>query len=115
VAKRAGRQQYTILIEQAPGHGITGINILGNRMIHEANGGNDLDLATPDIGFLHDPAHTTEVVGVRMRVNDCNNRSFAKLLVNKVQRCLGSLLGRERIEDDPTGFALDETDTSYRP
>ena len=44
-----GRKQHTVLKEHSPVHGITGIHVLGNRMIHESIRGDDLDLAADDV------------------------------------------------------------------
>ena len=46
------------------GHGGAGKDVLGDRVLHEALGRNDLDLAGVDLLLSDDPLHATEVVAV---------------------------------------------------
>ena len=45
-----------------------------------------------------------------MGVHDPDDRALAQLVVDEVERGAGRFLGRQRVEDDPAGLALDEGD-----
>ena len=69
IAMRACGQQQAVLIEQPPVHRVAGIDVLGNREIHEVDGSDDWDLAGPHIRFVDDAAHATPVVAMRVRID----------------------------------------------
>ena len=66
MAKGAARQKDAVLEEHPAVHGIAGVDILGNRVFHEADRGNDRHLAAFHVRLVHHAAHPTEVVGMRM-------------------------------------------------
>ena len=110
VAERVARQQHGVGILRAPRHRVAGEHVLLDCSLHEAFGRDHLDLAADDIGFVHDAAHAAEVVHVRVRVHDPENRTRAQLVVDQFERRPRRFPCRQRIEDDPTSIALDEAD-----
>ena len=110
VTERAGRQQHAVLVEQPPVHGVAGVDVLRHGVIHEANRGDDLDLAAAHVGLVHHAAHAAEVIGVGVRVDHRDHGALAELLVDELERRRGGLLRGQRIEHDPAGVALDEAD-----
>jgi len=112
MAVRAARQQHAVLVEHAPGHSVSGVDVFGDCVIHEANRGNDLDLAALHIRLIDDATDAAEVVTVRMGVDHRNNRTFANLFIDEFQGRSGRFLGSQRVEDDPAGVPLDEANVS---
>ena len=102
------RQQHGVLVLRAPRHGIAGENVLRDCGIQEAFRCDHLHLAALHVSFVHHAAHAAEVVDVGMGVDDAHDRTLAELLVDEFERRPGGFLGRQRIEDDPAGIALDE-------
>ena len=112
MAKRAARQQYAILVEHATRHGIAGVNVLGHRMIHEADRSNNRHLAAAYISFVYDAAHAAEMICMGVGIYHSGYRAFAELFIDKLQ-CRGSrFLGSQRVEYDPAGFTLDKAAVS---
>ena len=106
----AGRQENAVLVEQPPTHGVAGVDVLGDRVLHEIARRDDLHLARPHVRLVHDAAHTAEVVAVGVRVDYRYDGQLTQMLVDE-------LLGRPRrfqggcgVEDDPAGLTPDEGD-----
>ena len=110
VAERVARQQYRVLVLRAARHGVAGEHVLGDRRLHEALRRDHLDLAADDVGFVHHAAHAAEVIDVGMRIDDADNRPLAEFFVDELECRAGGFLGRQRVEHDPAGIALDEGD-----
>ena len=110
MAERAARQQYAVLEEHPPGHGIAGIHVLGHRMFHKAGRRDQRDFAAAHVGLLHHAANTAEVVAMGVGNHYGHHRTLTELLVDKVQRRLGGFLGGQHVKDDPAGVALDKAD-----
>ena len=60
----AGRQQYAILKEGSSAHGVTRVDGLSDREVHEIARGNDFDLAGRNVGFVDDAAHASVMIDV---------------------------------------------------
>ena len=79
-------------------------------MFHEAGRRYDWHLAALYISLVDNTAHATEVIEVRVRVDDGNYRTFAEFSVNQLQRGSGGLFACQRVEHNPASVAFDETD-----
>ena len=64
------RQQHTVLEEEPAVHGVAGEHVLGDRVLEEALGRQDLNLARTDIGRVHHAVDAAEVVRVKMAHQD---------------------------------------------
>ena len=74
ITMRAGRKQKAVLVEQPPVHRVAGIDIFGNREIHEVDGRDDRDLPGSHVRFIDDAAHAAPVVAVCMRIDHRRDR-----------------------------------------
>ncbi|MNR29009.1 hypothetical protein D3C85_1463660 [compost metagenome] len=68
----------------------------------------DLDLARPDIGLVHDAAHPAIMVDVRMAVDHRDDWALPQVLADKIECSLGCFRGNQGIQHDPTRVALHE-------
>ena len=108
---RTGGQQEAVLVEQPPVHGVAGIDVLGNRVLHEVDGSDDGDLPGPHIRFVDDAAHAAPVVGMRVRIDHGRDRqALADVLLEQLPRRADRFRGHQRVEHDPAGLAPDEGD-----
>jgi len=65
----AGGQQEAVLVKQPTVHGVAGVDVLGDRVLHEVAGRNHLDPARCNVGLVDDPPHTTPVVAMGVRID----------------------------------------------
>ena len=108
---RTGGQQEAILVEQPPVHGVAGIDVLGNREVHEVDGSDDRDLPGPHIRFVDDAAHAAPVVAVGVGIDHRRDgKAFADVLLEQLPRRANHFRGHQRVKDDPAGLAPDEGD-----
>ncbi len=110
MSKGTARQQYAVLEKQPAAHRIAGIDVFRYRMVHKADRSDDLDLTTSNVGFVHHPSHTAEVIGMGVGVDHRHHRALTEFLVDEVERRFGGLFRGQRIEDDPAGLAFDKAD-----
>ena len=111
VTVRTGGQQQAVLVKQPPVHGVAGIDVLGDRVLHEVAGGDDGDLPGSHIRFLDDAAHAAPVVGMRVRVDHGRDRqALADVLLEQLPRRANHFRGHQRVDHDPAGLAPDEGD-----
>ena len=111
ISVRSGWQQQAVLIEQPPVHGVAGVDVLGDREIHEVDGCDDGDLARPHVRLVHDGAHAAPVVSMRVRIDDGRDgKAFADVLLEQLPGRTNRFGGDQWIEDDPAGLAPDEGD-----
>ena len=110
VAVGAARQQDAVLEEQAPVHGIAGVDVLRHRVLQESHGRDDRYPAASDIGLVDHTACTAEMITVRMRVDHRDDRPLAELLVDERKGSSGRLLRRQRVDDDPARIAFDDAE-----
>ncbi len=104
-----GGKQEAILIEQSPVHGVTGVDVFGNRVVHEVDGSDDGDLPRPHIRFVDDAAHAAPVVAMGVRIDHGRDRqALANVLLEQLPRCANDFLGYQRVKNDPAGLAPDE-------
>src|SRR5210317_1825964 len=96
MAERATRQKHTVLIEKASRHSVAGINILGHSVIHEPYRGDDLDFAAHYVCLISHATDASEVIGMRVRVDDRDHRALSEFLVDELQGSSSCLFGRER-------------------
>ena len=85
IAMRAGGQQQAILVEQPPVHRVAGIDVLGDREIHEVDGRDDRDLARPHVRFVDDAAHAAPVIAMRVGIDHRRDRqALADVLLEQL-------------------------------
>ncbi|MNQ48931.1 hypothetical protein D3C85_628190 [compost metagenome] len=101
-------QQAAELELRAAAHGVAGVDVLAHHVFHEPGGGEHLDLAGLDVGFVDDPAHATEVVDVGVAVDHRHHRFVRTVLVVQVQRRLGGFGHGQRVDDDQPVVAFDD-------
>ncbi|MBE1460502.1 hypothetical protein H4W79_004716 [Nocardiopsis terrae] len=77
-------------------------------MFHEVLRRHDRDPAGGDVGLVHDPEHSAEVVQVRVGVDDGGDRPVGAVLAVQRQAGCGDLLGHQRVDDDDALAPLDE-------
>ncbi|MCY1522326.1 hypothetical protein D9M68_571750 [compost metagenome] len=106
----ATRQHRAVLKEHPPDHRIAGVHVLGDGVLHETYGRDDRDLAALHVLYVHYAMRPTEVITMGVRVDDCDHRTGAERCIDEIERGLGRFLGRQRIEDDPSGITFDEGD-----
>ncbi len=98
--------------EQAPVHRVAGIDILGNREIHEVIRSDDRNLPGPHIRFVDNTANATPVVAMRMRINHGRNRqALDRHAAETTSRQRARVpWTHQRIEHDPAGLAANKGD-----
>ncbi|MNS53590.1 hypothetical protein D3C72_863490 [compost metagenome] len=101
-------QQAAELELRAAAHGVAGVDVLAHHVFHEPGGGEHLDLAGLDVGFVDDPAHATEVVDVGVAVDHRHHRFARTVLVVQVQCRLGGFGHGQRVDDDQPVVAFDD-------
>ena len=85
VAVGADGQQQAVLVEQPPVHGVAGVDVLGDRVLHEVARGDDLDLAGAHVRLVDDAAHAAPVVAVGVRVDHRRDRqALADVLLEQL-------------------------------
>ena len=111
IAMRAGRQQQAVLVEQPPVHGVAGIDVLGDREVHEVDGRDDGNLPRPHVRFIDDAAHAAPMVAMGVGIDHGRDgQALADMLLEQFPRGAHRLRGHQRVEDDPAGLAPDEGD-----
>ena len=82
-----GGQQQAVLVEQAPVHGVAGIDVLGDRVLHEVGGAMSGIFPDSHILFVDDPAHAAPVVAVGVRVDHGRDgKALADVLLEQLPR-----------------------------
>ena len=108
---RTGGQQQAVLVEQPPVHGVAGVDVLGDREVHEVDGRDDGDLPRPHIRFVDDSAYAAPVVAVGVRIDHRRDgKAPANVLLEQFPRRANHFRGHQRVKDDPAGLAPDEGD-----
>src|SRR5208283_1463956 len=106
-----GRQQQSVLVEQPPIHRVAGVNVLGDRVLHEIDGSNDGNLSRPHICFVDDAANPTPMVDMSVGIDYGRDRkALANVLLEQLPRRARRLRGHQGVKDDPAGLAPDEGD-----
>ena len=105
---RALLERGAVHVAGAAGHRGAGEDVLGDRVVHEALGGDHLDPPGLDVLLGDDPLHATEVVDVGVRVDHREDRALTAVLGVERERRRRGLLGDERVDDDHAGVALDD-------
>ena len=109
IAIRVAGQQGAVLIKESPVHGISGKDVLRDQCLHEAVGGDDLDLAGAHIRFIDDAAHAAPVVGMVMRIDHGGDgKSLANVLLEQLQTRAGRFGGHQGIKHNPARLAPDK-------
>ena len=105
IAVRARRQQQAILVEQPAVHRVAGIDVLGDREIHEVDRRDQRDLAGAHVGLVDDRAHPAPVVGMGVRIDHRRDRQpLTHMLLEKLPGGADGLGAHQRVEDDPAGL-----------
>src|SRR5262249_56912588 len=86
-----------------PGQGVS-----GNALLHEGEGGNDLDVPGCDVGLVDDAAHSAVVIGVTVGVDDRGDRPPPAVPYIKVHAGPCHFGRDQGIDDDEPTFALDD-------
>ena len=102
LAGRTFRQCGAVHVDRPAGHGGTGVDVLGDRRLHEAVAGDDRHL-----GFV-DPVHPTKVVTVGVGVDDRGHRPLAPVLAVEGEGGRSALGRDQRVDDDDPVVGLDQ-------
>ena len=103
VTVRTGGRSEAVLVEQPPVHGIAGVDVLGgNREIHEVDGCDDGDLVRTHVRFVHNGAHATPVVSMRVRIDDGRDgKALPDMLLKQLPGRTNRFGGDQGIEIQP--------------
>jgi hypothetical protein len=107
-AFRPAGQRGTVHVPRPAGHRRPGVDVLRDRVLDEAFGGDDLDRARVDIVLGHNPLHAAEMIDVAVGVDHRGNRPVTAVLAVQRQRRRRRLGRDQRVDDDDPGVALDD-------
>src|SRR5262249_24560270 len=105
---RSLRKRGAELELRAPDHGRPGQRVLGDDLLHEAKGRDDLDVPCADVGLVDDAAHPTVVIGVTVGVDDRGDRSPPAVPYIKVHAGPCHFGRDQGIDHDEPTLALDD-------
>ena len=106
LAALAGRQQRAELVHAASAYGIADDDALGDGMLREMIGREDLHPACPDIVLADHTLPPAEMIRMRVREDDRNNRLAGTVLVIEFHACFRGLGRKQRIDDDQAGVGF---------
>src|SRR6188472_3657927 len=108
---RAGRKQEPILVKQPAVHGIAGVDILGDREVHEVDGSDNRNLSRPHISFIDESPHAAPMVTMRVRVDHRRYwEAFADVLLKQFPGSADGFGANQWVKNDPAGLASDKRD-----
>ena len=112
-----GGQENSVLVEQPPVHGIAGVDVLGDCVLHEVARGDDRDLARAHIGLLDDAADAAPVVSMGMGVDYGGDRQpLAHVLLEELDAARAtSALTRGSITIQPVSPRTKEMSERSKP
>jgi len=108
LAAFAARQDLAELVQRASEHGITGHDVVGNGIVHELVGGEDLHVTGADLSLINDALHAAEMIDMGMCIDDRDYRPSGTVLEIEFHCSFGGLHRRQGIDDDQTVVGLHE-------
>ena len=88
---------------RATGHREAGDHVLADRLAQEVLGRDDPAPPGIDVRLRRHAEHAAEVIGVRVGVDDGDDRPLAEMGVGELQARLRARLDGERVDHDPPG------------
>jgi hypothetical protein len=108
---RTGGEQQAVLVEQSPVHGVTGIDVFGDRELHEVDRSDYGNLPRPHIRFIDDSTHAAPMVAMGVRVDHGRDRQAAtNVLLKELSRRADHFLRYQGVKNNPAGLAPDKGD-----
>ena len=77
-------QEVAELVLRPAQHRVSSDDVFSDRILHEPVGGDDQDLAGPDVILVQDTVDAAPVIHVRVGVDDRDDRPLAAMLEIKV-------------------------------
>ena len=108
IALRRALEVLAELVHRTPRHGRADEDVLAGRLLDEARGRDDRDLALGHLLRRGDAQRAAKVVGVAVREDDARHRLVAQVLAREGQRRGGTLACGERVDDDEARLAFDQ-------
>ena len=106
LAGGSGGQGRAVHVGGTSPHRRAGVDVLGDRVLDEALGGEDRHASGGDVVARDHPAHATEVVDVAVRVDHGGDRAVAAVLPVEADRGGRGLARDQRVDDDDAPVAL---------
>ena len=108
VAERTALQHAAKHQGHPPGHVITGEQVLGDGGIKESPRSENRHTAAAGVVLVDHTAHSAEVIGVTVGVDDAGYRTLPQRLVGECQGRGGGFAGGQRIDDNPAALAANQ-------
>ncbi len=110
MAARPGRNEWAELIQSTAGHREPSDHVLCDGFVKKMFRGNNAAASCSHIVGCGHAEHTTEMVGVRMRVDHRGDRALPQRGVRQRQTITSAAFDCERVDHDPPGVAFNERD-----
>ena len=116
----ASRKKWTELVRSASPHCRTSNDIFSDGLMQETNRCNDATFSGINFSLSCDTKNSTEMVGMRMGVNNSSHWAMTKLCSNEVVTCASCCFGGQWVNNNPTFCSFYKSDvrnvvTTYLP